>query len=63
MQKTFTPILWTYQDFKNTHTNDLLDISKLFEPSSLFINVIEKLDKKAPDISEKTLKKIFEKIN
>ena len=61
MNKLFTQIIWNYQSFNNSETTEILDLRNIYKPLGIFQNLLVEIDKKAPEVSEETLKKIHER--
>lgn len=62
MQKTFTPIIWTYQCFETSQINEVFDINSLLEPYEDLVNLFERLEVSLPDMPESVLQEILSKI-
>ena len=62
MQKTFTPIIWTYQSFETSQINEVFDINSLLEPYEDLVNLFERLEVSLPDMPESDLQEILSKI-
>lgn len=62
MHKTSTPIIWTYRSFSSLNENEIFILDEFFEDLSFFENLKKEIEAKAPDISEKKLQEILDKI-
>ena len=63
MPKTFTTILWAYQNYgKRQQKIELTKIDQVFEPYELFSTLFCELEKKVPEMQEDVIKRIFQKV-
>lgn len=62
MHETSTPIIWTYQSFSSFNKNEIFFLDMLFETLPFFNSIIKEIETQAPDISEKKLQAILDKI-
>lgn len=62
MNKLFTQLIWNYQSFNDCETDEILDFCTLYKPLEIFQNLLVEIDRKAPELSDETLKKIHERI-
>jgi hypothetical protein len=62
MQRTFTPIIWTYQSFETSQINEVFEFNELLEPYEELTNLIDRFEVSLPDMPETVLQEILSKI-
>jgi hypothetical protein len=62
MQRSSTKLLWVYNDFKETKTDDLVLVNELIDTQEELINLFVELEKRMPEMSDEILNRIFERI-
>jgi hypothetical protein len=61
MDSTFTPLLWSYQNFRSQYVDDIFIIDDLLEPSIAFQNVLNNIDENAPEVTDDVIRRILER--
>ncbi|MFP4556360.1 MAG: hypothetical protein ACLFNU_05770 [Bacteroidales bacterium] len=61
MHKTFTPIIWAFQSFSQSHVDEIIYLDNILETSELFESLIEEIELKAPEMPESTIANILER--
>ncbi|HZJ73426.1 MAG TPA: hypothetical protein VFC87_01360 [Perlabentimonas sp.] len=61
MNKLFTPIIWNFQCFNNCKVDEIIDLHSIYKPLEIFQNLLVEIDKKAPEVTNETLKRIHER--
>lgn len=63
MQKTYTPIIWAYQNFKsNIKVDELILIDDILKRNEYFDKILDELETKVPEIQDNVLTEIFRRV-
>ena len=63
MQKSFTHFIWSYQSFFSKQSSELYHTEFCFDVDSWFENAIKKYEETLPEISDKLVARILERVS